>query len=119
MEKLCKIRDIQRAIARFEACFENSYGICLNEGMALCSLAKADRLSSGELGELLGLTSSNTSKVINSIESKGLVARELGSGDKRRMFLQLTAKGRALLASVQYEETELCALAEALSNYEL
>ncbi len=103
MEKLCKIRDLQRAINRFEADFEKFYGVCLNEGMALCSLARAGRLSSGELGELLGLTSSNTSKVINSIERKGLIERAMGTVDKRRMFFVLTQRGRDMLAAIDCE----------------
>ncbi len=103
MEKLCKIRDLQRAVNEFESGFERLYGICLNEGMALCSLARAGRLSSGELGELLGLTLSNTSKVINSIERKELVERTMGTADKRRMFFVLTPKGRDLLAAIDCE----------------
>ena len=38
MEVLCKIRDIYRAIAEFEAQFEQAYGLSLNEGMLLCTL---------------------------------------------------------------------------------
>lgn len=101
MEKLCKIRDLQRAVNQFETDFEKLYDICLNEGMALCSLAKAERLSSGELGELLGLTSSNTSKVINSIEEKGLIERVMGTKDKRKMFFFLTTKGKRLLDGIK------------------
>jgi DNA-binding MarR family transcriptional regulator len=107
MERLCKIRDLQRAVGQFEANFEKLYGLCLNEGMALCSLARAGRLSSGELGELLGLTLSNTSKVISSIENKGLVEREMGTTDKRRMFFILTPKGRELLATLDCEKADI------------
>ena len=53
MDKLCKIRDLQRAVHQFESAFEKRYGICLNEGMTLCSLSKTGRLCPGELGELL------------------------------------------------------------------
>ena len=70
MDKLCRIRDLQRAVNQFEAAFEKRYGICLNEGMALCSLSNAERMCPGRLGELLGLTPSNTSKVLRSAESK-------------------------------------------------
>lgn len=104
MEKLCKIRDIQRAVYHFEAGFERQYGISLNEGMALCSLSGAGRLSSGDLGELLGLTLSNTSKVIRSVEEKGLVGREMGTEDKRRMYFVLTGKGRELLSRIKCGE---------------
>lgn len=107
MEKLCKIRDLQRAVNQFETSFGKMYGICLNEGMALCSLAKAGQLSSGELCELLGLTSSNTSKVINLIEKKGFIERVMGTKDKRQMFFSLTDNGKQLLMSIKYEEIEI------------
>ena len=97
MDKLCKIRDLQRAVHQFESAFEKRYGICLNEGMALCP---------GELGELLGLTPSNTSKVLRSVEQKGLVTRELCNEDRRQMYYSLTQQGRELLASVSCREVE-------------
>ena len=102
MDKLCKIRDLQRAVHQFE----KRYGICLNEGMTLCSLSKTGRLCPGELGELLGLTPSNTSKVLRSVEQKGLVTRELCNEDRRQMYYSLTQQGRELLASVSCREVE-------------
>lgn len=107
MDKLCKIRDVQRSIIAFEQRFVKRYGICLNEGMLLCSLHKSGRLSSGELGELLGLTPSNTSKVIASVEEKGLITRILGTTDKRQMYFVLTEKGHEKIASICCEEIEI------------
>lgn len=107
MERLCRIRDLQRAVNRFEDDFESLYGICLNEGMLLCSLSKSERLSAGELGELLGITPSNASKVIGSAERKELVRRSLGHDDKRQMYFSLTDRGRALLASVRCDAIPL------------
>lgn len=106
MDKLCRIRDLQRAVNQFEANLERLYGICLNEGMALCSLSKAGRLSCGELGGMLGLTPSNTSKVLRSVETKGFVSRELGTEDKRQMYFSLTGQGKDFLASVDCEAIE-------------
>ena len=79
MDKLCAIRDIRQAVTRFEADFERRYGISLNEGMVLCSLKDGVTLSSGELGETLGLTPSNASKVIAAAERKGLIERGMGT----------------------------------------
>ena len=107
MEKLCKIRDIQRAVNQFEQGFEKTYGICLNEGMALCSLLKAGSLSSGEIGELLGLTSSNNSKVIGSGEKKGLVERGIGTKDKRQMYFALTDKAKEKLEDIRKHGIEI------------
>ena len=97
MDKLCKIRDLQRAVHQFESAFEKRYGICLS---------KTGRLCPGELGELLGLTPSNTSKVLRSVEQKGLVTRELCNEDRRQMYYSLTQQGRELLASVSCREVE-------------
>ncbi len=107
MNKLCKIRDIQRAVIKVEADFENLYGISLNEGMVLCSLSEGRPLSSGELCESLGISPSNTSKVIASVEKKGLVRRSLGRNDKRQMYFALTASGAALIDSVEYDKLDI------------
>lgn len=101
METLCKIRDIQRAVASFEHKFEKCYNICLNEGMVLCSLQKTDSLTSGELGEMLGLTPSNVSKVLRSAENKGLIQRVIGAKDRRQMYFSLSNKGKNLIAEIK------------------
>jgi DNA-binding MarR family transcriptional regulator len=105
---------MQRAVNRFETGFERLYGVGLNEGMALCSLSRAGRLSSGELGELLGLSLSNASKVIASVERKGLVERVMGESDRRRMFFSLTDRGRALLESVDCSHPDLPSLPDGV-----
>ncbi|HIR38735.1 MAG TPA: MarR family transcriptional regulator [Candidatus Limisoma gallistercoris] len=104
-EMLCKIRDLQRSIAQFESAFEKRYGISLNEGMVLCSLKKSSKLSAAELGNLLGLTHSNTSKVIKSVESKGYILRTIGNYDKRQMYFSLTDQGKQIIASVKCDMT--------------
>lgn len=104
---LCRIRDIQRSIITFETFFSKEYGISLNEGMLLCSLLKMNSLSSGELSQLLGLTLSNTSKVILATENKGLIHRILGASDKRQMYFSLTQKGKDLIANIQCQKIDI------------
>jgi DNA-binding MarR family transcriptional regulator len=99
---LCRIRDIYRSIATFEADFEGKYDICLNEGMLLCSL-NGNKYSSSELAELLGLTNSNMSKVIKSVEQKGLVKRNT-----------LTDAGKAKLGTINCEDVEIPGLLKAV-----
>lgn len=112
MDKLCRIRDLQRAVLRFEASFESRYGLSLNEGMALCTLSKTEKMCPGELGEALGLSASNTSKVLRNAESKGLVTRELCCKDRRQMYYSLTSQGQKLLASIRCSEVEVPELLE-------
>ncbi len=107
METLCKVRDLYRSITRFESDFEHEHQICLNEGMVLCSLNKSELLSSGEIADLLGLTCSNTSKVIRSVEEKGFIERILGEQDKRQMYFRLTPAGKTKLRDIDCKEIEM------------
>ena len=52
-------------------------------------------------------TSSNNSKVIGSIEKKGLVERVIGTKDKRQMYFSLTPKGKELISSLKCEQIEI------------
>lgn len=98
---LCQIRDVYRAIYEFELNFQQSYNLGLNEGMLLCSL-NVQKYSSNELAEILGLSNSNTSKVIKSIEKKGLIKRIVGKDDKRQMYFTLTESGRKKLETTRW-----------------
>lgn len=100
---LCQIRDVYRAIYEFELNFQQSYNLGLNEGMLLCSL-NVQKYSSNELAEILGLSNSNTSKVIKSIEKKGLIKRIVGKDDKRQMYFTLTESGRKKLETIKCAE---------------
>lgn len=80
-EILRRVRDIQRATLAVEACLLDEYGICLNEGMLLCTIMSSEEgiLASGDIGVRMGLTPSNVSKVLRSVEAKGLVVRSTGT----------------------------------------
>lgn len=110
VEPLCKIRDIYRYISDFEVEFYAKYGIKLNEGMLLCSLSKYGDCSSGQIAEMLGLTLSNSSKVILSAERKELIQRTMGTKDKRQMFFSLTSKGKEYLKNIHCESENILEL---------
>ena len=97
---LCQIRNVYRAMYEFEFEFQDSYDLCLNEGMLLCSLNQ-QKYSSNELAGLLGLSKSNTSKVIKSVENKSLIKRIVGKEDKRQMYFVLTDAGQKKLESIK------------------
>lgn len=100
---LCQIRDVYRAIYEFELTFQQTYNLGLNEGMLLCSLS-TQKYSSNELAGILGLSKSNTSKVIASVEKKGLIKRIIGKDDKRQMYFTLTNLGQKKLESIKCAE---------------
>ena len=61
---ICHLRSIYRAITALEQEMQKLHGININEGMLLCLLSENKSLTSGEIAEALGLTCSNTSKII-------------------------------------------------------
>jgi DNA-binding MarR family transcriptional regulator len=107
MDTLCHIRDIQRAIIAYEQKLIREHELTLNEAMLLCSLSRSEQLASGEIAELLGLTCSNTSKVISSVEKKRLIRRLLGKKDKRQMYFSLTKEGWQRLETIRSKEVAL------------
>lgn len=112
MERFCRIRDLYRSISEFEHSFEAAHGLCLNEGMLLCTLSNSteEMLSSGALADSLGLTCSNTSKLIKSIEDQGYISRVMGKTDKRQMYFKLTKKGKDKIEHIHCLEIEIPAL---------
>ena len=114
METLCRIRDIYRAIAEFEVKFMQEFDLSLNEGMLLCTLLNTPKLTSSEIAEALGLSASNTSKVIRSVEDKKLIARLVGKTDKRQMHFELTQEGKSRITVIKNSTPEIPALLQEI-----
>lgn len=107
MEILCKMREIYRAIGEVEEQIDKLYGISLNEGMLLCCLRKTTSMCASDIAQQLGLTMSNTSKVIRSVEEKGFVVRDLNKEDKRKMFFTLTDSGKEVIEGVSVNNIDI------------
>lgn len=105
--KLCRIRDIYRAIAMLESQFDKLYGLNLNEAMMLCTLKEKGSITASELAEILGLTHSNTSKIICIAEKKKLLSRKIDKNDKRTMHFSITSKGIDLLSKINCTEMKM------------
>jgi DNA-binding MarR family transcriptional regulator len=72
-------------------------------------LAARDRpTTSTELATLMGTTKQAASKLVDSMERAGYVRRGTGAADARQRPIELTARGRRLLATVEsiYDELE-------------
>lgn len=113
---LCEVRRLQRAIAEYERELVVRHGLSLNECMLLCALREHGGLYASKLAELLGLSMSNTSKVIRSVEDKRLIERSICAEDKRQMCFSISGTGRSALAAIESDPIEMadilvCALA--------
>ena len=104
---ICHLRDIYRAISALEQEMQKLHGININEGMLLCLLSENKSLTSGEIADALGLTCSNTSKIICAVEKKGLILRVMGKADKREMYFSLSAAGKKRLEEMKDCDWEL------------
>jgi DNA-binding MarR family transcriptional regulator len=96
-----KIYEVYQEIGRIEQLYREHYGLCLKEALVLCYLADEEEMQAGELGKVLGMTQSNASKVISSVEKKGYIRRKVGKVDKREMYFTLSAKGRGFMSRLE------------------
>ena len=103
------MRELFKALSELEANLIEQHGVSLNEAMALCCIG-GDRLTASAISEHTGLSASHTSKVIRSVEKKGLIeriVRSLGDKDKRQMYFTLSDKGKICLNQLKENEIEV------------
>ena len=62
--------------------------------------ASPEGLSPGELAEATGEKSANTTRLVDQLLAKGLVTRRACDQDRRKLRVQLTAQGEALIERV-------------------
>lgn len=94
MELICKLKDLYKVLYNFEKEFAETNGITINEGMILCCLKDGKTKSANELCEFVGLSNSRVSRVINTVETKGYIVRQMGATDKRQMIFTLSLSGK-------------------------
>ncbi|MCI1779296.1 MAG: MarR family transcriptional regulator [Bacteroidales bacterium] len=114
---LCKIREINKAIAEYETIIVRDYGLSLNEGMLLCCLSEKGTISSSDIAKALGLTCSNTSKVIKSVESKNLIRRYMSDEDKRSMLFSITSEGEKKMRQLLSDTENIPDALKKILNY--
>ena len=101
MERICVIKDIYKALYRFERDFADEHGITINEAMVLCALREGETRTAGALSEYVGLSNSRVSK-------------EIAPHDKRQMVFSLTDEGRAKIEGTMASGLPCKALFDAL-----
>jgi MarR family transcriptional regulator, organic hydroperoxide resistance regulator len=90
------VKAIQRELDRQTNQVMESLGLTAAQADALYVLGKAEPLSLKELGELLIAEAGHPSRLVDRLVQAGLIERQPAEGDRRRIVLSLTAKGRKL-----------------------
>lgn len=115
MKTICAMREIIKAITRFEASFEKVHQLSLNEAIILCALQHAgQKMTATVLSKQTELSPSHASKVLRSLEGKQLIVRTLGEQDKRLMYFHLSPTGKERIESLDAEKTEIPLLLQPL-----
>jgi len=91
-----RMREITKLFAQPLQLRLSKHGVTFGEWRFLRVLWERDGISQSELSDLLGMTSAATVFSVNLLERDGLAQRVPDPGDRRRMLIHLTPKGRAL-----------------------
>ena len=107
---------VNHALERLSARMERELGITAQQRLVLRCLAHRDKISAGGLAELMHLDPGTVSAALRRLEAKGLVRRTRPADDRRRVVVNLTARGRALAQPVRGTvEHAVAKLIESLS----
>jgi DNA-binding MarR family transcriptional regulator len=73
------------------------------ESIILYCIKKREWIVPSEISDAIGVSTARVATVLNGLEEKGLITREIDSGDRRRIIVKLTQKG-AERAEEQHRE---------------
>ncbi len=97
------MRELARSYQAFSACSEThlrSLGLTSSQFDVVASLGNTSGLSMGELGERTLITKGTLTGVIDRLEQKQLVEREVPPDNRRSVIVRLTPTGSALFEQV-------------------
>lgn len=106
MIDLCGIRKIQNALRRFEETLKAETGLSLNDALCLCALHKGIR-EPGRLSSELELSPSRLTRILDGLESRGLITRALSNEDRRGIVVTVTDQGNRLIEKYQCAKIEI------------
>jgi DNA-binding MarR family transcriptional regulator len=115
---------VQAATARqLSASLQAEHGLSINDYEALALLARAEgrRLKRVDLARSLALTPSGVTRLLEGLETEGLVARASCPADRRVTYAELTGEGAARLraASCAHVGAIRAVLGEHLSDEQI
>lgn len=102
-----QLKEMYHELNDFETYVQEHFDLKTHEAMVLFQLAEEDGMFSGRIATALGLSKSNCSKIIVSMERKGFLRREPCRKDTRCMRFYLEPKGKRMLKKL--ESSDLCA----------
>lgn len=109
--------------SRLEKALQAEHGLSVVEFTVMDALSRQDgwHMRMAQLGRAAGLSPSASTRLVNRLEDRGLLTRILCADDRRGIYTELTAAGRAALdrARPVHDTTLETALTEAEQTPEL
>lgn len=104
--------------SRLEKALQAEHGLSVVEFTVLDALARQDgfHLRMAQLSRAAGLSPSASTRLVNRLEDRGLLTRILCADDRRGIYTELTAAGRAALQQARPDHD--AALEDALTEAE-
>lgn len=100
---LTTVRALVRAYQAFSSyseTFVRSYGLTSAQFDVIATLGNTQGLSMGDIGEKTLITKGTLTGVVDRLERKGLVTREIPPENRRSVIVYLTAAGQQLFEQV-------------------
>lgn len=82
------------------AVYRRRFALTRDEWRLLAALSETSRIQAAEAAQITTLAKMQASRALRSLESRGLVAREIDERDRRHVMVSLQPAGRALLRQV-------------------
>ncbi|HEX5007752.1 MAG TPA: MarR family transcriptional regulator [Hyphomonadaceae bacterium] len=95
---LIAIRRILRAAELASRAVAERTGLTPSQIVVLQIIARAGQPNAGAVAETARLSQATVTAILDRLEERGLVSRERDPGDRRRVAVELTEKGRTVLA---------------------
>jgi DNA-binding MarR family transcriptional regulator len=94
LEFLTLLWELDHELEAVSSRMKAAFGLTAQQRMLIRILGRFPGLSAGQLAELLRIHPGTLSTALARLERRGLLARRRDAGDRRRVIVALTAKGR-------------------------
>jgi len=96
-EMLIAIRRVIRAVDLHSRKLNQGYALTGPQALILKEIAAGNRPSAGELAKKVSLSQATITDIVKRLEQRGLVNRVRDSKDRRKVILEITEDGKALI----------------------
>lgn len=76
-------------------------------GLLRCLFLRENAMSAGELGRIMDIGSGGVANLLNSLEKKGYIRRDMNPSDRRGIMVSLSDEGRRLAESQEKKALDL------------